>query len=34
VPLHRAFGWDIATISAAISLNLLLLGLVGPFVTA
>ena len=33
VPLRDAFGWDTATISAAISLNLLLLGLVGPFVT-
>ncbi|MEI7711262.1 MAG: MFS transporter [Rhodospirillales bacterium] len=31
VPLRDAFGWDVATISAAISLNLLLLGLVGPF---
>ena len=33
VPLRDAFGWDVATISGAISLNLLLLGLVGPFVT-
>jgi MFS family permease len=33
LPLQQAFGWDIGTISAAISLNLLLLGLVGPFVT-
>lgn len=33
VPLREAFGWDIATISAAISVNLLLLGLVGPFTT-
>lgn len=33
VPLRDAFGWDVATISAAISVNLLLLGLVGPFVT-
>ncbi|MGE0417510.1 MAG: MFS transporter [Acetobacteraceae bacterium] len=32
MPLQQAFGWDIATISAAISVNLLLLGLVGPFV--
>lgn len=31
VPLQQAFGWDVATISGAISLNLLLLGLVGPF---
>jgi MFS family permease len=33
VPLREAFGWDVATISGAISLNLLLLGLVGPFAT-
>ena len=33
VPLSDAFGWDGATISAAISVNLLLLGLIGPFVT-
>lgn len=32
VPLQHAFGWNVATISGAISLNLLLLGLVGPFV--
>src|SRR5262249_30616323 len=31
VPLERAFGWDAATISGAISLNILLGGLVGPF---
>lgn len=33
VPLRDAFGWDVATISGAISLNLLLLGLAGPFVS-
>lgn len=33
IPLQKAFGWDVSTISAAISLNLLLLGLVGPFST-
>jgi MFS family permease len=33
VPLRDSFGWDVATISGAISLNLLLLGLVGPFAT-
>ncbi len=32
IPLQQAFGWDVATISGAISLNLLLLGMVGPFV--
>ena len=31
VPLERAFGWSPATISGAISLNILLGGLVGPF---
>jgi predicted MFS family arabinose efflux permease len=30
-PLEQAFGWDAATISGAISLNILLGGLVGPF---
>lgn len=33
VPLQRAFGWSAGTISAAISLNILLLGLTGPFIT-
>jgi predicted MFS family arabinose efflux permease len=33
VPLERAFGWSIGTISGAISLNILLLGLTGPFIT-
>jgi MFS family permease len=31
VPLQKAFGWDAAVISGAISLNILLFGLVGPF---
>ena len=31
VPLEQAFGWDAATISGAVSLNILLGGLVGPF---
>ena len=31
VPLERAFGWDRATISSAIALNLVLFGLMGPF---
>ncbi len=34
VPLEQAFGWSRGTISAAISLNILLLGMVGPFMTA
>jgi len=31
VPLERTFGWSAAVISGAISLNILLFGLVGPF---
>jgi MFS family permease len=33
VPLQQAFGWDIATISGAVSLNIILLGITGPFLT-
>lgn len=33
VPLERAFGWDKATIGGAISLNIILMGLLGPFQT-
>jgi len=33
VPLQKAFGWDVSTISAAISLNIILLGATGPFMT-
>ena len=33
VPLQRAFGWDVATISGAVSLNIILLGATGPFMT-
>src|SRR2546421_10313092 len=33
VPLQRAFGWDVATISGAVSLNIILLGVTGPFLT-
>ncbi len=32
VPLEQNFGWSPAVISSAISLNILLFGLVGPFV--
>ena len=32
-PLQRAFGWDVSTISGAISLNIILLGATGPFLT-
>jgi MFS family permease len=33
VPLEHAFGWDVSTISGAISLNIILLGATGPFMT-
>src|SRR6266851_2207584 len=33
VPLERAFGWDVGTISAAISINIILMGATGPFIT-
>src|SRR5579862_8816129 len=31
VPLEREFGWSRSTISLAVSINLLLYGLIGPF---
>jgi MFS family permease len=31
VPLEKAFGWNAAVISGAVSVNILLFGLVGPF---
>ena len=34
VPLKEEFGWSTATISAAVALNILLYGLVGPFAVA
>ena len=33
VPLQRAFGWNVSTISGAVSVNILLMGLTGPFLT-
>lgn len=33
-PLHTEFGWSHATISTAISLNMLLYGLISPFAAA
>jgi len=33
VPMQRAFGWDVSTISGAISVNILLMGFIGPFLT-
>ena len=33
VPLQRAFGWNVSTISGAVSLNIILLGATGPFLT-
>ena len=34
VPLQRSFGWDVGTISGAVSVNILLLGILGPFIMA
>ena len=34
VPLEEEFGWSRAAISVAVSVNLLLFGLVGPFAAA
>ena len=34
LPLEREFGWDRATVSLALSINLLLFGLCGPFAGA
>ncbi|MDX7951402.1 MFS transporter [Lichenihabitans sp. Uapishka_5] len=34
VPLEREFGWSPATISAAVAVNILLYGLLGPFAVA
>src|SRR5262245_3310158 len=33
-PLHEEFGWSQATISAAVSINLVLFGLISPFAAA
>ena len=33
-PLHEEFGWSLATISAAVSVNLILYGLTAPFAAA
>ena len=33
VPLEHAFGWSAGTISGAVSVNILLMGLTGPFLT-
>ena len=33
VPLQHAFGWSVSTISGAVSVNILLMGLTGPFLT-
>ena len=33
LPLQKAFGWDIGTISGAISVNIMLMGICAPFVT-
>ena len=33
VPLEHAFGWNVATISGAVSVNIILMGAAGPFLT-
>src|SRR6516165_10388930 len=33
IPLQHAFGWDVSTISGAISVNIILFGATAPFVT-
>ncbi|HTQ34155.1 MAG TPA: MFS transporter, partial [Stellaceae bacterium] len=33
LPLERAFGWSVGTISGAVSINIILLGFIGPFLT-
>jgi len=33
IPLQRAFGWDVSTISAAVSINIILFGATAPFIT-
>lgn len=33
VPLQHAFGWDVSVISGAVSLNIILMGATGPFIT-
>jgi hypothetical protein len=33
-PLHAEFGWPLATISEAVSVNLVLFGLTAPFAAA
>ena len=34
IPLEKSLGWDRATISSAVALNLFLFGLMGPFAGA
>jgi predicted MFS family arabinose efflux permease len=33
IPLQHAFGWDVSTISGAISVNIILFGVTAPFIT-
>ena len=33
IPLQRAFGWDVSTVSGAISVNIVLFGVTAPFIT-
>jgi predicted MFS family arabinose efflux permease len=34
VPLQREYGWSVETISGAVSVNIILIGLIGPFMVA
>ncbi|HYG57401.1 MAG TPA: hypothetical protein VD902_04980, partial [Symbiobacteriaceae bacterium] len=34
LPLEHEFGWDRATVSLVVSINLVLFGLIGPFAAA
>ena len=33
IPLQRAFGWDVGTISVSVSINIILFGATAPFIT-
>ena len=33
LPLERAFGWSVGAIAGAVSINIILLGFTGPFLT-
>src|SRR3954452_24251542 len=33
LPLQRAFGWEVSTMSGSVSVNMIVLGALGPFLT-